>query len=229
MDSAKVWGEAITVSLMDVGQKVINFLPKVFGAMIVLLLGWIIAVALGKLMTNIVSKLGLDRAVEKLSFQKKIAETGMQLLPSIFIGGLVKWFLALVFLMASTSILELTQVTIFLNSIVVYLPNVFVAVIILTFVFLLGNFTYHIVKSATRAAGVVSAALLATISKWAIIIFGIFAALIQLGVASSLVSIVFTGVVAMLSLAGGLAFGLGGKDEAKLILRKLRKELTERQ
>jgi hypothetical protein len=73
-----------------------------------------------------------------------------------------------------------------------------------------------------------SATLLAVISKWAVIIFGIFAALIQLGIASSLVSTIFIGIVAMFALAGGLAFGLGGRDEAAFILRRVREEITEK-
>ena len=227
MDSAKTWGEAITMSLIDMGQKFIHFFPKLLGAILVLFIGWILAVTLGHLVTKMVSELGLDRAMEKVGFRKKLSGTGIFLTPSLFVGGLFKWFLALVFLMAATSILGLDQVTIFLTSIATYLPNVFVAVIILTFVFLLGNFVYHIVKSSTRAAGVVSATLLATISKWSIIIFGIFAALIQLGIASSLVNTIFIGMIATISLAAGLAFGLGGKEEAQLILRKLREELTE--
>jgi len=103
-----------------------------------------------------------------------------------------------------------------------------VAVVILAVVFLFGNFVYNVVKGSTRAAGVMSATFLAKISKWSIIIFGIFAALIQLGVASSLVSTIFIGIVAMLALAGGLAFGLGGREEAALILRKIREDITEK-
>jgi hypothetical protein len=145
-----------------------------------------------------------------------------------FFGGLVKWFLILVFLMAATDILGLNQVTDFLNSILLYIPNVVVAVIILAVVFLVGNFVYVVVKGSTKAAGVMSATLLATISKWSIIIFGLLAALIQLGIATSLVSTIFIGIVAMLSLAGGLDFGLGGKEEAQMILKKLREEISER-
>jgi hypothetical protein len=91
-----------------------------------------------------------------------------------------------------------------------------------------GNLVYSLVKGSTRAAGVMSATLLATISKWSIIIFGVLAALLQLGIAESLVNTIFMGIVAMLSLAGGLAFGLGGRDEAATLLRKLREELTEK-
>ena len=101
------------------------------------------------------------------------------------------------------------------------------SVVMMAIVILTGNFVQGVVRGSTRAAGVMSATLLAAISKWAIIIFGVFAALIQLGVASSLVSTIFTGIVAMLALAGGLAFGLGGRDEAALVLKKLRQEITE--
>jgi len=130
--------------------------------------------------------------------------------------------------MAATDILQLTQVTAFLNSILLYIPNVVVAVIILAIVVLVGNFVYSIVKGSTKAAGVMSATMLATISKWAIIIFGVLAALLQLGIAASLVNTIFIGIVAMLTLAGGLAFGLGGKEEAANILRKLREEIGTR-
>jgi hypothetical protein len=131
-------------------------------------------------------------------------------------------------LMAATDILHLVQVTSFLNSIVLYLPNVIVAAVIMAVAFLVGNFVYAVIKGSTKIAGIVSATLLATIAKWAIVIFGLLAALIQLGVASSLINTIFIGFVAMLALAGGLAFGLGGRDEAALILKKLRHEITEK-
>jgi len=205
----------------------VSFLPTLLGAILVLFAGWIMAVTLGRLVAKMVKELGVDNAIKKIGYGGKTTKGGLNFEMSGFIGGLFKWFLILVFLMAATDIMHLDQVTIFLNKIILYLPNVLVAVVILASVFLLGNFVYHVVKGSTRAAGVMSATLLATISKWAIIIFGFFAALIQLGVANSLVNTMFIGLIAMISLAGGLAFGLGGRDEAQLILKKLREELTE--
>jgi hypothetical protein len=228
MVGVNTWGEAITLSLMNLSERFINFFPTLLGALIVFLAGWIIAVTLGKIIERALKAARLDRAVDKLGFNRKMSELGVRTEVSAFIGGLVKWFLVLVFLMAATDILNLVQVTVFLNSIIFYIPNVVVAVVILAMVFLVGNFVYSVVRGSTKAAGVMSATLVATISKWAIIIFGIFAALIQLGVASTLVSTIFIGIVAMLSLAGGLAFGLGGKDEAALILKSLREEITEK-
>ena len=227
MNSVQTWGEAITISLLNLWERFVGFLPALVGAILVFVAGWVVAVALGKTVEHIVKLVKIDDVVEKAGTKARLRKAGVDLNIAKFFGGLVKWFLILVFLMAATDILHLTQVTSFLNSIVLYLPNVVVAAVILAVAFLVGNFVYAVIKGSTRVAGIVSATLLGTVAKWAIVIFGFLAALIQLGVASSLINTLFIGLVAMLALAGGLAFGLGGKDEAATILKKLRHEITE--
>jgi hypothetical protein len=228
MNGIQTWGEAITLSLIGLWERAINFVPALVGAIVVFVAGWIIAVTLGKVVERLVKALKIDHALAKIGLGGRFADVGISADISSFFGGLVKWFLVLVFLMAAADILGLSQVTSFLNSILLYLPNVVVAVIILAIAALVGEFIYNVVKGSTKAAGVMSATLLATISKWSILVFGILAALIQLGIATSLVSTIFIGIVAMLALAGGLAFGLGGRDEAALLLKKIREEITER-
>jgi len=227
MNSVQTWGEAITLSLLNLWERFVNFLPALLGAILVFIAGWIVAVALGKAVEHIVRIVRIDDVIEKAGTKGRLRKAGVELNIAKFFGGLVKWFLILVFLMAATDILHFVQVTSFLNSIVLYLPNVIVAAVILAIAFLVGNFAYAVIKGSTKVAGIVSATLLATVAKWAIVIFGLLAALIQLGVASSLINTIFIGFIAMLSLAGGLAFGLGGKEEAALILKKLRREITE--
>lgn len=229
MESVQTWGEAITISLIGLWDRFVNFLPALVGAILVFVAGWIVAVALGKVVEHIVKMVRVDEMMEKAGTKGRFKKAGVDLNLAKFFGGLVKWFLILVFLMAATDILKLAQVTSFLNSIVLYLPNVIVAAIILAVAFLVGNFVFAVVKGSTKVAGIVSATLLGTVAKWAIVIFGFLAALIQLGVAPSLINTLFVGLVAMLALAGGLAFGLGGKDEAAAILRKLRREISENQ
>ena len=228
MNQVQTWGEAISFSLIDLWVRFINFLPTLIGALLVFLLGLVIASVLGKVIERIVRAIRVDQAFEHMNISEKMKEHGVNISISTFLGKVVQWFLVLVFLMAATDILGLSQVTSFLNSIIVYLPNVIVATIILTIAFLLGNLVYVIVRSSTRAAGVMSATLLATIIKWAIVIFGVLAALIQLGIAVSLVNTIFIGLIAAISLAAGLAFGLGGREEAALILKKLREEITDK-
>ncbi|OGI28435.1 MAG: hypothetical protein A2420_00755 [Candidatus Moranbacteria bacterium RIFOXYC1_FULL_44_13] len=228
MESVQTWGEAITLSLLSLWERFVNFLPSLIGAVLVFVAGWIVAVALGKVVEHIFKMIKVDDVMEKAGTKARLQKAGVQLNVAKFLGGLVKWFLILVFLMAATDILRLVQVTNFLNSIILYLPNVVVAAVILAVAFLVANFTYAVVKGSTKVAGIISATLLATVAKWAIVIFGFLAALIQLGIAASLINTLFIGFVAMLALAGGLAFGLGGKDEAALILKKIRQEITEK-
>ncbi len=228
MNGIQTWGDAIISSLTGLSQRLLNFLPSLIGAILVFLAGWIIAVAVGKLVKEVVQRLKVDKALKKVGVKEDFQNSDVHLSIAGFLGGLTKWFLILVFLMAAADILKLDAVTIFINNILLYIPNVVVAVVILGSVFLIGNFVYDVVKGSSQAAGIISATLLANISKWAIVIFGFFAALIQLGIASSLISTIFVGIVAMLSLAGGLAFGLGGREEATLILKKLREEIVEK-
>lgn len=224
----QTWGEAITLSLLNLWDRFVNFLPSLVGAILVFVAGWIVAVALGKVVEHIIKMMKIDEVMEKAGTKARFHKAGVDVNVAKFLGELVKWFLILVFLMAATDILKLVQVTNFLNSIILYLPNVMVAAVILAVAFLVANFVYAVVKGSTKVAGIVSATLLATIAKWAIVIFGFLAAFVQLGIASSLVNTIFIGLVAMLALAGGLAFGLGGKDEAALILKKIRQEITEK-
>lgn len=227
MGSVQTWGEAITMSLIGLWERFFTFLPSLLGALLVFFFGLIVAVALGKVAEKIIALLRIDQIIEKMKFGEKFKEAGIQIKVSKFFGELVKWFLVLVFLMASTDILNLTQVSQFLNSVIIYIPNIVIATIILSVAFLLGNFVFHTVRSSTRVAGVMSASFLAILAKWAIIIFGLLAALIQLGIASSLVNTIFIGLVAAFSLAFGLAFGIGGKDEAALLLKKIRENLEK--
>lgn len=228
MNSVENWGVAISSSLFELLERFAGFLPSLIGALLVFFIGLLIAVILEKAAERIIRVTRVDQVVEKTKLGEKFREAGFAINISKFFGALVKWFLILVFLMAATDILGLNQVTGFLNSIILYIPNVVVATVILSIAFLLGNLVYGVVRGSTKAAGIMSATLLASISKWAIVIFGLLAALIQLGIAESLVNTIFIGIVAALSIALGLSFGLGGKEEATLILRKLRESLSSR-
>lgn len=226
MEPIQTWGEAITMSLLDLWERLVNFLPSLIGALLVFCLGLIVAVALGKVAEKLIALLKIDQLLDKMKIGERFSESGIKISVSKFFGGLVKWFLVLVFLMAATDILKLNQVSTFLNSVILYIPNIVIATIILSVAFLLGNFVFHAVRSSTKIAGVISASFLAVVAKWAIIIFGLLAALIQLGIAVSLVNTIFIGLISALALAFGLAFGLGGREEAALLLRKIREDIT---
>jgi len=163
---------------------------------------------------------------QALGAEEPLARAGFRLDTGAFVGGLVRWFLIVVFLVATIDVLGLPQVNIFLREVVlVYLPNVIVAALILVVAAFVAEATQRIVVGSAKAAGVPSTHLLGGITKWAIWIFAILAALYQLGIAGVFAQTLFTGFVAMLAIAGGLAFGLGGRDAASRYIESLKRDI----
>ena len=224
MNTVSSWGNTIVSSFQDLWTRFINFLPAIIGAILVFVIGGIIATLVGKLVARVLKKLWLDKASKKANLSEFFAKAGLEIDIADTIGLLIKWFLILVFLMAATDILGMTQITSYLNRVLLYVPNVVIAVIILLLGLLFANFAQVIIRGSVKIAKLGSAPLLAGIAKWVIIVFSIIAALIQLDVASELLSFLFKGVIAMIAIAGGLAFGLGGKEQASKILEKTKTE-----
>lgn len=228
MSNIQNWGDTIKSSFFGAWQKIIVFIPDLVAAIIVFVVGWIIADILGKVVEKLIVGFKVDAGLEKLGISGKMRDIGWRMTIAKFLGGLVKWFLILVFLLSAVNILGLTQVTEIINKIVLYIPNVVVAVIILAISILVGDFLERIVRGSTGRLGVASAEFLSLLAKWALIIFGFLAALVQLQIAPSLVNILFMGIISFFVISGGLAFGLGGREEAAMILRKLREKMSER-
>lgn len=224
----QTWSDVITASFQGLWSGVVGFVPGLIVAVIVFMVGWIVAVAIGKIVDQIVQALKVDSALESLGAGEILNRAGFKLHAGAFIGGLVRWFFILVFLLGAVDILGLTQVTAFLRDVVlVYIPNVIVAVLILLAAAMVAEAAKRVVRGAAEAGKFPSAAFLAGVTRWSIWVFGILAALYQLGVAGELVKTIFTGFVAMLAIAGGIAFGLGGKDHASDFIAKLRKEISK--
>ena len=225
----QTWTEVLALSFQELWGGVLAFVPQLVVALVVFIIGWIIAVALGKVVEQIIKAVKVDMALRSLGVEEAVSRAGMKLDSGAFIGGLVRWFFILVFLFAAIDVLGLTQVTEFLRSVVLtYVPQVIVASLILVAAALLAEVVENVVEGSARAAMLPSAGFLGGIAKWAIWIFALLAALYQLGIAGPLVQTLFTAFVAMLALAGGLAFGLGGKDMAARYLERLRSDISNR-
>jgi len=222
------WGNTITDAFNNIWAGAADFLPNLIAAIIIFIIGWIIASLVGKLVAHLVKTVKLDSALEQAGFGHVVKRAGVNLNSGAFIGGLVKWFIIVAFLVASFEVLGLTQVNTFLQQVVLlYLPQVIVAVLILLVSVVIADVLSKIVIGSAKAAGVRSANFLGAITKWSIWIFAILAALVQLGIAVGFIQTLFTGVVVALSLAFGLSFGLGGQDAAARYIEKLKAEIAD--
>ena len=222
------WGQAVLNPLQDIWYRFLVFLPNLIGALLILLIGWIVAIGLDRLVSQILKQLKLDHALNKVGTKTLFKKSGVDFEASDFIGGLVKWTILLIAFLAAADVLGLTKITDFLNAILSYVPNIFVAIAILLIGMLAANFFAHVVRGGVGAARIKVAHFLATITKWTIWIFAILAALGQLGIAETVIDRLITAIFFMLALAGGLAFGLGGQKAASEALDDMKKEIKHR-
>ena len=223
-----VWGQAVLDPLQNIWYRFLYFLPSLIGALLILLIGWIVAIGLDKLVTQLLKQIKLDTALNRLGTKNLLKKAGVDLEVSDFIGGLVKWTILLVAFLAAADVLGLSKITDFLNQILNYIPNVFVAIAILLIGMLAANFFAHIVRGGIGAAKVHLANFLAAITKWIIWIFTILVALNQLGIAAVIIDRLVTAIFFMIAIAGGLAFGLGGQKAATEALEDLQKEMRHK-
>ena len=205
---------------------VANFIPTFLAAIVIAIVGWVVGAIFFKFVFELVKLARIDNALKAAGLEKYVEKAGFKLNSGYFLGKLVEWFIIIVFLVAALGVLGLTQVTAFLKDVVLgYLPQVIVAVLIILVAAIVAEAVEKIVAGSAKAANITSANFAGKISKWAIWIFAILAAIMQLGIAVSFINTLFTGIIIAISLALGLAFGLGGQDAAAEYIAKVKGEI----
>ncbi len=225
----QTWGEVFSQSLIGLWYGFISFVPGLLGAIILFVVGWAVGSIIGKAITQLVAVLKVDKLFESAGANEFMNRAGLKMTASRFIGGLVKWFIIVVFLMASLEIIGLTQVNDFLREAVLYyLPKVVIASLVLIIATVLADAMKKLVRASAQAANIRSANMLGSITLYAIWIFAFIIALSELGIATAFMQILFTGFIAALAIALGLSFGLGGKDAASRAIGKISDDMSSR-
>jgi small-conductance mechanosensitive channel len=221
------WTEVLTLSFQNLWVGVVNFVPNLVLALVILVLGWLVGALFGRAIWQVFKSLKVDDALRRAGFESFMNRGGVDLDSGAFVGGLVKWFVIVIFLVAALDVLGLSQVNFFLQDVVLgYLPRVLAAALVLLVAGVIGDITGRVVVTAAKTAGVDSAHFAGAIAKWSIWVFAVLVALSQLGIAAAFSQTLFTGVVIAVSLALGLSFGLGGQEAASRFIEKLRGEMS---
>ncbi len=198
------------------------YLPNLIGGILILALGLVLAQIVRKLLHSLFVFFKVEMLAKKTNFMR---EKEVIIWRDILIE-LLGWAVVILFLIPAAEVWGLSRVTEVLNQLLFYIPNVFIAVIIGFIGLLFANLVADIVRHSVRTVGATSANTLAALARYSISFFTILVVLNQLGIAQDLIRILFTGIVAMIAIAGGLAFGMGGKDLAKEMLEELKKNVS---
>ena len=209
---------AVIASFQSALALLFEFVPRLLGFLVILLIGWIVASALARAVTFILRKVGFDRIADRIGLSRLGQQAGIKTDAADILGKLVYWFIFLIFLVPAVNALGLTTVSDLLGRVIGYLPNVFVAILVLFLGTLAATLVADIVRGASASARIGNPNIFSNIARYAIIGFVAIIALEQLGIATSLLNILFTAIVGAAALAAGLAFGLGGQDTARKYL-----------
>ncbi len=217
------WGETFQSSLQNLWFSVVAVLPKVILAVLLFIVGWLIASLVKQGLREIFRAAKLDKALSSTGLDEMLDRAGFKLESGLFVGELLRWFIIILFLKLALGIVGLSQVDSFLSSLVAYIPNVVIAGIVIMAGSIVANFVGRIVEGSAKATSLSDSKTVGTVARWAIWIFVVFAAVTQLQVLNTMIQPLIYGIVGMLALAGGLAFGLGGRDAAARWIDKMHK------
>lgn len=214
------WGQAMLASLIGALAGIVAFLPRLVGFIVILLVGWIIAAAIEKGVVWLLHRVNLHGVAARTGLTNMEQRMNMRMDVVKILGKIVFWFVFLIFIVPAVDALGLTTVSNLLNTIIGYLPDVFVAVLVLFLGLVLGNFCANLVHGLISDTRLGNPNIFANITRYAIIGFAVLIALYQLQIAPALITTLFTAIVGAMALAFGLAFGLGGRESAQRWLQR---------
>jgi hypothetical protein len=216
------WRGLITEPGKEMLKKIGEYIPAVLGALVILIIGWIVAKIIQKLARKFLDLIRFEKFAEKAGISEALSKGNIKNNATQLLSALVYWFIMILVLAMVVNALGLTVASQLLDGLLGYIPNVIAAVFVLVLGLFLANLVSSIVRTAASNAKLPKPEILAGLSQWAIVIFAVTASLRQLGIAPFLVSTTFYILFGGICLALSLAFGLGGKDVAAKLLEDFR-------
>lgn len=213
------WGDAMLTSTTQAFALFASAIPRVIGFLIILAIGWFVAYLTEKVVAAALRAIRFEQLAERSGFGGFVTSTGVDTDPAGFIALVAKWFIRLIALVVAFDALGLPAVSDVLRQLLLWLPNLVVALVVLVLGGLAANALAGVVRASTARAELGNPDLLANIARVAIWGFAIVVAVNQIGIAGTLINTLFMAVVGAVALALGLAFGLGGRETAAEIVR----------
>ena len=214
------WSEAILTSLAGAMAMFFAAIPKVLAFGVILVVGWLIAGLIARFVAAVLRRVRFNDLAMRSGFGGFVQNVGVNTDSAGFLASVAKWFIRLIVLVVAFDALGLPAVSDVLRQLLLWLPNLAVGIVVLIIGGLLANAAFGLLRGATASAGFRHPELIANIGRVSVWVFAIIVAVNQIGIAQTLVNTLFMGAVALVTIALGLAFGLGGRDLAGKLLNK---------
>ncbi len=208
------WSATVMEPAQAMWVRIMQFVPTLVSVIIILVVGWIIASAVQKIITRFLKLARLDTLSEKIGIANILTKGDINYTLSEIVGVLIYWLLMLVVVLTAVNTLQLTVAAELLNRVILYIPNVIASVFILVLGIFFSNILANMVRTAAANAGIQQARSLAQFTQVIIVIFTIVEALSQLQIDTTIIQLLLKAIFASLALGVGLAIGLGCKDMA---------------
>lgn len=218
-------GESIISQILDILGGVFSYAKPVIAALLIIIIGGFIIKKIMGLLQIVLEKAKIDALFEKIRITSELQNLGITVTPAALITGIIGLVAKFILWMAAINTLGIDALTKLMNDILAYIPNILIALILLFAGLTIAKITKETIEQSASSLSVSSdtATLFGKIAKISILIITAMAVLTQLHIAVSLIETLFSGFVAMMAIAGGIAFGFGGQEKAKAILEKLLK------
>lgn len=213
------WGEAVMTSLAGALTIFLAAIPKIIGFLIIVIVGWIVAALIAKAVAAVLRTIRFNDLAKRSGFADFVQGMGAKTDSSGFIALVTKWFVRLIVLVAAFDALGLPAISDVLRQLLLWLPNLVVALVVLVIGGLAAGALASLVRGTSARAELGNPDLLASIARVAVWAFAIIVAVNQIGIATTLVNTLFMATVGAVALALGLSFGLGGRETAAEIVR----------
>ncbi len=213
--------DVFVASLTSFWTEMARFVPQLLAAVVLLFVGWILAKVARTGVIRLLKFLHFDRVTEKSGLEAFLRQADLEISFSSMLGNLVYWLIILVMIVTVANSLGLHMVADLFNKVVLYIPNVVVAILVLVFGTILARFINRIVFAWLSNVGFSGALTVSTFSEYAMLIFVFFVAMEQLQIANELLTAAFIIAFGAIGLAFAIAFGLGARDWAARVVEQM--------
>jgi hypothetical protein len=218
------WRNLIVDPVTQMLTRILAYLPVLLGALVILIVGWVVAKAIRRLVDWLLKLIRFDILADKAGITEILKKGDLEISAREVISSIVYWLIIIMVLVMAVDALGLPKSSDILSSLFAYVPKVIAALLVLIVAMFLANFVSGIVRTAAGNANLPKPEIFAGISRWAIIIFALTISLEQLGIAPLLVTATFNIILGGICLALALAFGLGSKDAVAKYLEELKQD-----